>query len=53
MSDVVENSPGRNMFSSDLDEVIIDGMEHEGQRLEIYQDCHQIVDLVNRVSVQR
>lgn len=51
MSDVVEYGPRGDMLASHLDEVVVDGVEHERQRLEVDQHGHQVMDLVHGVSV--
>lgn len=49
MCDVEKDGPSSDMFSFDLDKVIVDGVEEKGQRFQEYQDGHQIMDFVDWV----
>lgn len=51
VGNVVEYGPCSNMFTPHLDEVVVDGVEHKRQRLEVDQHGHKVMDLVHGVSV--
>lgn len=44
MCNVVENCPGFDVFAFDLDEMIVNGMKHQAERLQEHQDSHKIVN---------
>lgn len=53
MGNVVEYSPSSDVFSLYLYKVEIYSMEKQGQRLEVDEDCHEVVNLEDRMSESR
>lgn len=51
VGNVVEYGPCSDVLASHLDEVVVDGVEHKRQRLEVNQNGHKVMDLVHRVPV--
>ena len=47
--DVVHDGPGLHVGALYLDEVVVDGVEQQGQGLYYHQHTHQVVDLEHRL----
>lgn len=51
--DVIENGPGLHVLSPDFNEVIIDRVQEQRQRLEEHQYRHYVVNFVDCMSLIR